>query len=108
MKTEFSKTFRLIRLILRFYRRFCLFSLGISLYIVMESAPLGIAAIGFAFWIKAITLGIIIGFVSYRYQPEFYYYKNLGISKRTLLIAVSFLDLLLYISMVFIVSGLYD
>ncbi len=73
----------------------------------MKSVPHGVAAISFAFWIKVITLVILIGFVYSRYQPEFYYYKNLGIGKRMLLIAVASLDLLLYISMAFIVSGLY-
>ncbi len=103
-----GKTLRLVRLILQFYRRFCVISLLISLYIVYESASQGAGVIAFSFWIKAITVAIIGGFVYFGYQHEFYYYKNLGIGKRTLLIAVTSLDLFLYMSMVFIVSGLYD
>lgn len=103
-----AKIGKMFRLVLRFYRRFCLISLAISLFIVMKSVAHGVAEIIFAFWIKVMTTVIIGGFVYYTYQPEFQYYKNLGIGKRMLLITTISLDLLIYILMSVVVSGLYD
>ncbi|ODS82823.1 MAG: hypothetical protein ABS46_07880 [Cytophagaceae bacterium SCN 52-12] len=108
MKTKVGETFRLARLILRFYRRFCFVSLAISLFIVMKSAALGAPATIFAFWIKIMTTAVIGGFIYYSYHPEFQYYKNLGIGRNTMLIAAVSLDLLLYILMSATVSRLYD
>ncbi len=102
-----AKIGKMFRLVLRFFRRFCFISLMISLFIVMKSAALGVAAMAFAFWIKVITTVILGGFVYFSYQPEFQYYKNLGIGKNTLLTAAVSLDLLLYILMSVVVSCLY-
>lgn len=74
----------------------------------MKSAAHGVAATAFAFWIKVITTAIIGGFAYYGYQPEFQYYKNLGIGKNVLLIAVAFLDLLVFILMSVVASSLND
>jgi hypothetical protein len=108
VKAGVGKMVRLVRLILRFYRRFCLLALAISLFIIKESTAHGVEAIAIAFWTKVITAAIIGAFIWYRYQSGFYYYKNLGIGKGALLIAVTSLDLLLFILMFVVVSCLHD
>lgn len=56
------------------------------------------------FWFKIITLGLMLFFVSFYKKNEFYYYHNLGVSKRLLWTSISIIDLLIF--MVLILSTL--
>lgn len=59
----------------------------------------GMRAFTALFWFKVITSGLFIYFIFNYKNHEFYYYKNLGLSKLFLCISTSFFDMILFISL---------
>jgi flagellar biosynthesis protein FlhB len=51
-------------------------------------------------WIKVITLALIYFFISSYKKKEFYYYQNLGVSKRFLWISSIALDIVLFVLLI--------
>lgn len=54
-------------------------------------------------WFKLFTTAFLLYFVSHLHRDKFYYYHNLHISKKALLLSAVVTDLLLYIAALFIV-----
>lgn len=91
------KTFRLI---LTFYKSFAALSMMLTLtclFILFEYGFNGIYILQTLFWFKLITLGLIFYFTNSYKKSEYYYYKNLGISKQKLWIPILIFDLSIFI-----------
>lgn len=50
------------------------------------------------FWFRAVVMAIIFYFINDYKRKEFYYYQNLGVSRRFLWITTYFLDTVLFLS----------
>lgn len=96
MNQVVQKVTRHFYLCLRFYGSSCIFSSLISVAIIHQSLGEGVSAIVLSFWFKLFTLLITLIFVWYQNSRRFYYYKNLGLSKKALLVSCFFLDFSLY------------
>jgi|APIni6443716594_1056825.scaffolds.fasta_scaffold2097067_2 hypothetical protein len=101
-----------IRLILTFYKSFALSSYLITfacLFIMYEYGKNGMYIIQALFWFKIFTLAISVYFINSYKRNEFYYYKNLGISKLTLWIPILIFDFLFFlISIIIIASNTHE
>jgi archaellum biogenesis protein FlaJ (TadC family) len=86
-----------LRLVLTFYKSFAFASLMITLSCMIISYTHGMSTFTALFWFKIITLGLIIYFINGYKRDEFYYYKNLGISKLFLWISTLSFDIVLFI-----------
>lgn len=87
------------RLIITFYKSFAFASnlitlscLGLIIY-YQEKAIYIFQAL---FWFKIITLGVIFYFIHSYKKDEFFYYKNLGLTKKQLWISTLIFDFLLF------------
>lgn len=54
-------------------------------------------------WFKLFTTAFLLYFVSHLHRDKFYYYHNLHISKKALLLSAMATDILLYVATLFIV-----
>lgn len=86
-----------IRLILTFYRNFFLLSLIVTLVCMFSIYINGIRAFFAIFICKTLILATIVYFINIYKEKEFYYYRNLGISKLTLWVTTISLDYFLFI-----------
>ncbi|HBZ26324.1 MAG TPA: hypothetical protein DEO54_08860 [Rikenellaceae bacterium] len=68
----------------------------------MISYTQGINIFTALFWFKIITLGIIVYFINNYKRNEFYYYKNLGLSKKVLWISSLTFDFILFLTLIII------
>lgn len=88
----------ILRSFLTFYSSFIALSLiidAICIFIIIKG---GFVVLPVTFWFRAVVMAIIFYFVDDYKHKEFYYYQNLGVSKRFLWIATYFLDTLLFLS----------
>jgi hypothetical protein len=85
-----------IRLYLTFFKSF-VFTTSLltccSLYVLSIN---GIRAFAPAFWFKIVTLFIVFYFINGSKKKEFYYYRNLGLSRFSLFSAAFFSDVFIY------------
>ena len=72
---------RTLRLILTFYRSFFYTTFVLNVMGVSLMYSKGINSYTLLFWYKIITLGIIFYVINLYKKKEYYYYKNLGVSK---------------------------
>ena len=91
---------KIIRLIGRFYKTFIVASILITLICVSIVHTYGIATFTALFWFKIITLGIIVYHTNNYKKNEFYYYKNLGVSKLLLWIPSLLFDFVLFLVLI--------
>jgi hypothetical protein len=85
-----------VRKILTFYKSFVFVSSVITLTCVSAININGLEILTAVLLFKLFTLGIIILYINLYKKNEFYYYHNLGLSKLTLWIYTSGIDLLLF------------
>ena len=101
-----------LRLILTFYKSFAFISFFITficLAILYGFGAKGIHVIQPLFWFKIGTLAIIVYSVNVYKKNEFYYYKNLGISKLKLWIPIVTFDFLFFlITLIILASNLHE
>jgi hypothetical protein len=86
-----------LRVLWTFYNSFIISTLvltGSCMYMVYE---LGAEALMLITWFKIITSGVIVYYINNYKNKEFYYYQNLGLSKRTLWLSTMTADFALYI-----------
>jgi type III secretory pathway component EscU len=57
----------------------------------------GIRTVTALFWFKIITLGLIIYFINSYKTEEFYYYKNLGFTKKFLWKTTLIFELIMFV-----------
>jgi lipopolysaccharide export LptBFGC system permease protein LptF len=100
-----------LRLILTFYKSFAFLSFLITficLWLIYAGfkATKGVYFIQEYFWFKIFTLAVIVYFVNVYKKNEFYYYKNLGISKLRLWIPILISDFLFFLISVIILASI--
>lgn len=88
--------------ILDFYQSFSYTSILITIVCVFFTCKFGIGAFAPLFWFKITTLGLIYYIIKTYKSDEFYYYKNLGLTKRILWISAMLIDLGLFILLLII------
>lgn len=101
-----QKAVRAIRLIILFYRNFWLFTsliTGISACLFRQH---GYSIAGTLFWFKIGTLYLVYRFINKYKEAEFYYYRNLGMTKRTLWIATMLIDMTVYFFVLSLITPL--
>ena len=109
MKSFKMKT---IRLLLTFYQSFAFTSFLITfvcLGLLFGFGAKGISMIQALFWFKIFTLASIVYSTNVYKKNQFYYYKNLGLSKTALWIPVLIFDFLFFlISIIILASYLHE
>lgn len=89
-----------IRLIFAFYSLFAFASLMITLSCMCILYTWGIATFIVLFWFKIISLFLIFYYtISYK-KDVFYYYKNLGLTKKHLWVPTLIFDFILFLILV--------
>jgi hypothetical protein len=73
---------------------------GACLYIVDLYEEKAIYIVNVLFWVKIITLGIFFYFINNHKKDVFYYYKNLGLTKKQLWIPTLTFDLMVFIILI--------
>lgn len=100
------------RLILTFYKSFALASYLITfacLFIMHRYGSKGIYIIQILFWFKIFTLAMLVYSTNSYKKNEFYYYKNLGLSKLKLWPPILVFDFLFFlIALITIASNNYE
>lgn len=88
-----------LRLILSFYKSFAFVSILITLVsviIVYLNGRDGVFMIQSFFWFKLFTIGAIFYYTNSYKKNEYYYYRNLGISKPMLWVPTLVFDIALF------------
>ena len=80
-----------------FYSSYFFAALVISCCCVYFYLLYGMEAFAFLFWFKVATLWLFYYFINIYKKKEFYYYQNLGISKKVLWSTTLTLDFVLFI-----------
>ncbi|MES2373251.1 MAG: hypothetical protein V4557_11775 [Bacteroidota bacterium] len=89
-----------IKLIWTFYQNFLLYSMLITISCLVPFYNYGFKIFTVIFWFKIITLGISYYFVNEYKQREYYYYRNLGVSKYLLWTSTLTFDFSLFIFLI--------
>jgi len=89
-----------LRSIISFYKSYAAPSLAITIICMFFTYKYGIGTFAFLFWFKISTLGLFFYYIMNYKRNEFYYYKNLGLSKMLLWVSTLSFDFILYISMI--------
>ncbi|HAO47678.1 MAG TPA: hypothetical protein DCQ97_12175 [Chitinophagaceae bacterium] len=95
---------KIIKLFLTFYRSYFIASFtltGCCAYIYWLH---GIDIFTFIFWLKILTLGVILLYLNTYKKKEFYYYMNLGISKKILLGTTAVFDCFIFLILIILVN----
>lgn len=85
------------RLVITFYNLFAFVSLMITLLCQWVNYTYGIGVFTILFGFKIITLGMIFYYIQHFKSDVFYYYKNLGLTKKHLWISTITFDLIIFI-----------
>jgi hypothetical protein len=96
-----------IRLLLTFYKSFAFASFLVTfscLVLLYGFGAKGIHMIQVLFWFKIFTLAVTVYAINVYKKSEFYYYKNLGLSKLTLWISVLTVDFLIFLISIIILA----
>lgn len=89
-----------IRLLWTFYKSFLLASLAITGCCLWLFYNYGFSIFTALFWLKIATLGVIYYFINSYKSKEYYYYQNLGISKRLLWAVTLTFDFTLFLFLI--------
>lgn len=103
----FSNLAIIIRSVFTFYRSFASAAWGITLFLVWAKLRLGDKSSFFIPLTKLITYGAVIYVIDVYKQREFYYYRNIGLSKPTLWVTSLLLDWLFFWLVIYL-SGLWS
>jgi len=88
---------RKFRLILTFYSSFAFISSMITIVCGWVTYTNGIGTYNLLFWFKIFTIGVIVYFINGYKSNEFYYYRNVGLTKRFLWVATISFDFTLFL-----------
>lgn len=97
-------SFKTIRIIFTFYRSFLLASLLITGACLVLFWEYGMSIFAVLFWLKLGTMAAIFWFINSYKSKEYYYYRNLGISKTVLWTTTLVFDFALFL---FLIVQLY-
>lgn len=91
-----------LRLILTFYNNYLFVCSIITLCCVKIFSDYGVVTFSSLFWFKVFTIGII-GYFTHEYKAkEFYYYQNLGLSKRVLFVTTLGFDFFVFLMVLYL------
>lgn len=93
---------RTLRILWTFYNSFFVSTLVLTASCAYMCMVLGPGALTLITWFKIITSGIIIYYINNYKNKEFYYYQNLGLSKKILWSSTMTVDFLIYIFAVYL------
>lgn len=93
-----------IRLCFTFYKSFILLSLVITGFCLRAFWLYGFASFFGIFWCKIASLAATLYFVDASKKREYYYYLNLGVSRKLIWLVVLGFDLLLFILFLILIS----
>tara|TARA_R110002050_G_scaffold290260_1_gene443763 strand:+ start:94355 stop:94660 length:306 start_codon:yes stop_codon:yes gene_type:complete len=88
-----------IRLVITFYKSYAVTSLLITISCLTILYTWGGNTFTALFWFKVFTLGLIYFYINASNKNVFYYYKNLGLTKKRLWISTLSFDLLLFLAL---------
>jgi hypothetical protein len=91
---------RAIRLIFTFYKSFAFASLLITMACVSIIYKSGISAFTVLFWFKIVTLGLIFAYLHSFKKDVYYYFINLGLTRKHLWVASLSFDFLLFLILI--------
>ena len=97
-----------IKLYITFYKSFCFVSILISFACAYLFFKWGISIFTVLFWFKIITLALIIYYIREYKSKEFYFYKNVGITKKALWIFSFLFDFTVYFVVIIIALNLHE
>jgi hypothetical protein len=86
-----------LSLLFRFYLNFCLVAALMTLVSIAMLYELGPGAVAIIVWFKIITMAIFTWYVSANKHKEFFYYRNLGLSKFRLFACTLGFDLIVFV-----------
>lgn len=86
-----------IRLLITFYKLFAFSSFVITLSCLIIIYSWGGETFTILFWLKVITLGLKFYYIENFKKDLFYYYKNLGLTKKTLWISTLTFDICVFL-----------
>lgn len=95
-----------IRLIFTFYKSFAFVNSMITLACLSITYTWGIDTFVMLFWFKIITLGLILYYIHNYQKNIFYYYKNLGLTKKKLCIVTLSFDFTLFLALTIIILAI--
>ncbi|GAA4345407.1 hypothetical protein [Flaviaesturariibacter amylovorans] len=87
-----------LRLLATFYGSYAPASLLLTAACVVLFRQHGISIFGTLFWLKLATLGVLYHFTNQRKAKQYFYYRNLGLSKGLLWGATLTFDFLLFLT----------
>ena len=90
---------RLLRSLYTFYLHHFFIGFALSMCCGIIYFLYGIHTFTFLFWFKVITMCVVYFTVNDARQKEFYYFQNLGISKKILWITTLGIDFILFIAL---------
>ncbi len=93
---------RTLRVLWTFYNSFIVSTLALTASCAYMAYILGSEALMLITWFKVITSGIIVYYINNYKNKEFYYYQNLGLSKKLLWGSTMTTDFLFYILTLFL------
>ena len=102
--TSIMRRLRTIRLIWAFYTSFLLASILITVLCLHLFRLYGFSSFFALFWFKIATLGITYYFVNSHKKQEYYYYRNLGVSRTLLWTVTLTFDFILFL---FLITWIY-
>jgi hypothetical protein len=91
-------------IILVFYKSYFIASFIASLLCAYLFFKYGIKAIGTLFWIKIFSDAVIVLYINNYKSKEFYYYRNLGLSRKVLWTISLIIDFLVFVILVVLAS----
>ncbi|GAA4434450.1 hypothetical protein GCM10023091_09430 [Ravibacter arvi] len=87
-----------LNLIFRFYKSFCLATLLPSAFLLYSASPDVLKVFGLAFKFKILSLILVLALVYQYKRSQFYYYRNLGLSRNVILVSVFMLDMMIFLT----------
>jgi len=96
------------KLYLTFYKSFCFTSIVITFACAYFIKLGGLSLYSVLFWFKVITLALIYYYMKEYKSKEFYFYKNLGVSKKALWIFAISIDMIIYFVVIFIALKIHE
>ncbi len=96
-----------LRLIFNFYRSFAFPSTLITMACIGIVYTNGLSTITALFWFKIATMALMIYYFNSYKRHEFYYYKNLGVSRLQLWIPSLLFDFSLFLTVLILTGKFY-
>ncbi|MET4137803.1 hypothetical protein [Pedobacter sp. UYP1] len=99
------KTLKILRLLLTSYLGLMATTLILFLIGIIAYQFMGVEFQPVIIWFKVITLGIVGYYLSNYKKKEFYYYRDLGLSRRFIWVCTFTFDLSLFVALLILIKS---